>query len=181
MNKIKSCTKCNLHNNQPPLLDKLAKADVMWIGLSAKKIKHKQDIPLNNGTITGDIIQQIEKDLLAYKFYKTNLVKCLPLKNDKLRYPSKDECEACFANFIKEIQFTEPKIVFLLGKIVSDFVIKKLGLTIENAENISNYTIYYQNGIYYIHVMHPSYIYVYKRNTVQNYIKNLKELILCYA
>ena len=72
MNKIKSCKKCNLHNNQPPLLDKLAKADVMWIGLSAKKIKNPQDRPLNKNTISGNIINQIEEHLLAYKFYKTN-------------------------------------------------------------------------------------------------------------
>lgn len=178
MNKIKSCKKCNLHNNQPPLLDKLARADVIWMGLSAKKTKNEQDIPLNKDTISGNIINKIEEDLLAYKFYKTNLVKCLPLENHKLRYPNKNECAVCFENFIEEIRCIKPKIVFLLGKIVSDFVKKEQGLTIENTENILNYTIYCQNRIYYIPIPHPSYIYVYKRHQVNDYIKDLTQLII---
>ena len=38
MLEIKKCRKCNLCNNQRPLLDKSKKCDVMWVGLSAKKV-----------------------------------------------------------------------------------------------------------------------------------------------
>ena len=77
---IKKCKKCSLYLNQSPLIQEKSKGDILWLGLSAKKISDKAE-PLSNNTNTGKIIEMIESKI-KYKTYKTNLVKCLPLNND---------------------------------------------------------------------------------------------------
>lgn len=162
MKQIIHCQNCNLYQNQLPLLDCLKKCDVMWVGLSAKKVTDvKKCIPLENNTNSGKIIEIIEKRMPELIFYKTNLVKCLPLdKNKKLRYPTKEEMDKCVFNLIKEIEIGKPKIIFVLGKKTYDF--------------IQNYMeqnhIYIENVIY---VEHPSYIYVYKRKNVDDYVNKI--------
>ena len=64
MLEIKKCRKCNLCNNQSPLLDKSKKCDVMWVGLSAKKVDDvDKTIPLCSDTNSGKIIEMIEERL----------------------------------------------------------------------------------------------------------------------
>jgi DNA polymerase len=72
-----------------PLLDKKCKADVFWVGLSAKKVEDiENDIPLSNDTNSCKIINRIESRFDEEIFYRTNLVKCVPLDwQGKLRYP----------------------------------------------------------------------------------------------
>lgn len=163
LNEIKRCKNCNLCLNQPPLIDKKEKCDVMWIGLSAKKVENiENDYPLSENTNSGKIIKEVETMLPNIKYYKTNLVKCLPLdENGKLRYPSTEEMNACINNLIKEIEYLKPKIVFLLGNNVTQFIdsyIKKNNIKINT--NLKK-------------VAHPSYIYVYKRKNKQEYINML--------
>jgi len=77
-----------------PLLDEYKdECDVMWVGLSAKKIKEKKySYPLASDTNSGKVILEIEKMLPNISFYKTNLVKCLPLnEKGKIRYPNNHE------------------------------------------------------------------------------------------
>ena len=162
MEPIIHCQNCNLYHNQLPLLDCLKKCDVMWVGLSAKKVTDVEKcIPLENNTNSGKIIEIIEKRMPELIFYKTNLVKCLPLdKNKKLRYPTKEEMDKCIFNLIKEIEIGKPKIIFALGKKTYQFIqnyMKKNHIYIENI----------------IYVEHPSYIYVYKRKNADDYVNKI--------
>ncbi len=163
---ISHCTLCSLCQNQPPLLDNAKTCDVMWVGLSAKKVLDvNKNTPLEADTPTGKIIKEIEESLPNVKFYKTNLVKCLPLnEKGKLRYPTKEECLTCLDNLLKEIKELQPKVIVLLGKKVSSYVLK-------GKEQID---------ASFIHALHPSYIYVYKRNSILEYEKKLKQEIEKY-
>jgi len=177
MKNISDCTKCGLCDNQKPLLDSLDRADVMWVGLSAKKVESLFDeIPLASNTNTGKIVADIEKGFKDLLFYKTNIVKCLPLDDKKkLRYPTIDEMGACQDNFNKELEVVNPSIVFLLGKKVSDFVFKqhkKLDRTIKKVDDSWLY-----NNITFISIYHPSYIYVYKRKFIGDYIESIQSII----
>ena len=165
MKSIKKCANCDLCNNQLPLLDDLKKADIMWVGLSSKKVNDiNNSIPLSNDTNSGKIIERIENKLVGLTFYKTNLVKCLPLnEKNKLRYPNTEEMDKCIVNLISEIKLVEPKMVFILGKKAYDFVYKYFK---NNGINSSN--------VFYIE--HPSYIYVYKRKYVDDYINKIVEI-----
>lgn len=162
LKEIGNCNKCDLCKNQKPLLDRKNNCDVMWVGLSAKKVDDvNETIPLCNDTNSGKIIELIEKKLENLSFYKTNLVKCLPLDtNNKLRYPSNIEMKSCINNLIFETKELNPKIIFVLGKITYNFIeryYKKNGLDLSK----------------FIYVEHPSYIYVYKRKNIDSYIDKI--------
>ncbi len=148
--------------NQRPLMDKSRVCDIMWVGLSAKKVKDvNKTIPLCNDTNSGKIIEEIEKRLDGFKFYKTNLVKCLPLdENGKLRYPTTSEMNSCVGNLLFEINYFNPKIIFVLGKRAYNFI----------------YKYFVSNGIdtdRLIYIEHPSYIFVYKRKYIEEYMKKV--------
>ena len=89
------CKACGLYLNQLPVLDKGKKSNVFWVGLSSVLITDEDEkIPLSPFTKTGALISQIEDPFRNdISFYKTNVVKCLPLMNNKIRYPLKHEME----------------------------------------------------------------------------------------
>ena len=176
-NKIKSCSKCILCNNQRPVLQKRNNADVFWVGLSAVKISDSIDIPLANNTNSGKLIHSIEFLNPDIEFYKTNLVKCLPLKDDKIRYPSNLEMETCFTHLLDEINAIKPRLIFLLGKQVATFVLKKYGVTEYSLNENFEYEIIDSKDCRFIPVHHPSFILVYKRKRLQDYIKSIENII----
>src|SRR5262249_37767631 len=129
--KTKLCQSCGLYINQRPLFDVAKKSKVFWVGLSAVQFEAGDFMmPLSPPTNTGALIDRIEMPFRdSLNFYKTNLVKCVPLKNEKIRYPLEHEMEKCFINFQWELEAFNPSVVFLLGKQVSSFVLKKQGVT----------------------------------------------------
>ena len=177
INCIKECQKCNLYINQTPLIDRTTKAQVFFVGISAKIAKSDDEMPLSPTTNSGMLIQKVEELCPNIGIYKTNLVKCVPLDDDgKLRYPTKEEINHCFENLLVELQEIKPKIVFLLGnKVIS---------TIESHMKVKfskwdGFDFQYKkiNGIYYIPIQHPSYIYVYKRKQIEEYVNAIVQSI----
>lgn len=162
-NIIVNCKNCNLYNNQLPLLDEIKECDVMWVGLSAKRVLNS-NIPLDKSTNSGKIIELIENKIEGLKFYKTNLVKCLPLdENNKLRYPNLFEMKQCVENLIIEIEIIKPKVIFLLGKKTYDFVHKYFKEKNIDCSNLFS-------------IEHPSYIYVYKRKYINDYVDKVIDI-----
>lgn len=176
---FEGCKKCSLCINQLPLVDKRASADIMWVGLSAKKVEDVGTaIPLSNDTNSGKLIDNIESGLGEFSFIKANLVKCLPLDEHlKLRYPTTNEMKACYSNLKQEIIKVKPKIVFLLGMNVSKFILKYIKVTITGLDNKYDYTYFRHNDIYYIPIHHPSYIHIYKRKQIDQYILGVQSII----
>lgn len=176
----KSCRKCDLYKNQRPILDESFKeTDVMFLGISAVKIKNENmGYPLAKDTRTGKIVEEIEK-LAEKEVWKSNLVKCLPLdKNYKIRAPKKLEMEACYENYVYEIKIRNPKLVVLLGKDVSNFILKKETVLPKLDENFE-YEYIQKDGIKYLAVHHPSYILKMKIDIRERYktiIANLMNL-----
>lgn len=160
---VKECKNCSLYKNQLPLLDNQDKCDVMWVGLSAKKVDDlDKNYPLEENTNSGKIIKEIEDKLPNINFYKTNLVKCLPLnEKGKIRYPSVEEMNCCIKNLFIEINLLKPKMIFLLGSNTANFFIKYI-----DKNNIKVPVIIKR-------VKHPSYIYIYKRKYKGVYIDNI--------
>lgn len=163
LKELAKCRNCHLYLNQLPLIDKKEKCDVMWVGLSAKKVENlKKNYPLEENTNSGKIIKEVEDELPNVNYYKTNLVKCLPLDDKgKIRYPNSDEMNACISNLIKEIEYLKPKIVFLLGNSVAGVVEKYI---IKNNMELN---------VKFKKIEHPSYVYIYKRKYKQEYINKL--------
>lgn len=178
--QIRKCQKCGLCLNQKPLLDieNIEKnCQVFWVGLSAKKISSDTKSPLSPKTNTGMVIHKIEEMYEDVSTYKTNLVKCLPLtKQKKMRYPNQKEIDSCFENLINEITAMSPKIVFLLGRKVYSSVEKHLEIKLKKWDNFNYHYVEYK-GTFYVPIHHPSYIYVYKRKYMDEYIEGVEKII----
>lgn len=177
---IKKCRTCDLCRNQPPLIQFKRKADVFWIGLSAVKTDVSKDVPLSANTRTGKLVDNIESLLNDIQFYRTNIVKCLPLKATKIRYPSVEEMEKCYKHLTKEINYMSPKIILLLGKQVASFILKSKGIKDFELDDEFNYKAILIDGIYYLPVHHPSYVLIYKRKYLQNYTTKIKHFLKRY-
>lgn len=149
---------------------------MFWVGLSAVAFNDDEEkLPLSPFTRSGALVAEIEKSF--YKdliFYKTNLVKCLPLKKEKIRYPLQHEMEKCYPNLELEIKELRPSTVFLLGKQVASFVFEKLGGEEVAFSETFRYKGLTVNGVTYVPVHHPSYILVYKRAHIDKYKRGVQ-------
>lgn len=174
---ISTCTACPLYMNQCPLLDHVRKTDVMWVGLSAKRVADPEtSVPLDADTNSGRLFAEIEAACSPVRFYKTNLVKCLPLNEQgKLRYPTLSECSACAPNLDFELNLVSPTVVFLLGAKVASFVLRRLEL--ERVEDVANYTAIEYQRKYFVPIPHPSFIAAYRRKTKHEYVTRVQDLI----
>lgn len=173
------CMKCNLYLNQRPHLDKIKESHFMWVGLSSVYYDNgDKKTPLSSLTKSGSLIKQIEETTSRkVSYYKTNLVKCLPLlENNKIRYPKQHEMEYCYPLLNKEIELIQPRIVFLLGGIVSKFVLAKFGMNY-NLSGDFKYHIYSIDGTDYVPIHHPSFILIYRRKNIGQYISSVVRII----
>lgn len=148
---------------------------MFWVGLSSVLITESDKrSPLSPYTKSGALLNKIEAAFINdISFYKTNLVKCLPLSHDKIRYPSKMEMEKCYPNLADELDTLKPKIIFLLGKQVAKFVLDKNAIKTFTFDDSFNYESFIINDICYVPVHHPSYILVYRSKLVESYITGI--------
>ncbi len=102
----------------------------------------------------------------------------MPLENEKIRYPVVNEMEKCFPNLIEEIDHFQPSKVFLLGKQVSEFVLKKLSFRLQALDENFNYKYYTRDEIDYIPIHHPSFILVYKHKNISRYIGSVQSFLV---
>lgn len=177
--KSKVCKACGLYLNQLPAVDEKRKADVFWVGLSAVAFSNDEEkVPLSPLTRSGALIANIEAAYLdQLAFYKTNLVKCLPLTRDKIRYPVQHEMEKCYSNLESETIQLHPKVVFLLGKQVASFVLRQLDVSAYSLDENFRYESFKLNGITYVPVHHPSFVLVYKRKHLNKYVNQIRSII----
>ncbi|WP_165958282.1 uracil-DNA glycosylase family protein [Segetibacter sp. 3557_3] len=164
---------------QGPALERAKEAQIFWVGLSAVMFKEGQEkLPLSPLKSSGALIHSIEAPLRPiFSFYKTNLVKCAPIEDDKVRYPLTHEMEKCFPNFEWELKHLHPKVVLLLGKQVADFVLKRFDLPKVTLAEHFQYHMFLIDGTYFVPVHHPSYMLIYKRRYIQQYINGIQDLI----
>jgi DNA polymerase len=177
LEKITKCEKCGLCRHQAPLLDVSWDAQVFWVGLSAKKVTSDDERPLSPSTNSGKILCSIEERCDGVVMYKTNLVKCLPLDGvGKLRYPNKFEVNHCLPNLCLEIKTISPQIIFLLGSKVIDAVSKHYSIELKKWSEF-DYNATKHGGSFFVPVHHPSYVYVYKRKRIDEYITSIQKII----
>lgn len=140
-------------------------------------IDENEKLPLSPNTKSGALIEEIEKPFReSISFYKTNVVKCLPLYENKIRYPLKHEMEKCYPNLEDEINILKPSIVFLLGKQVSDFVLNKKNVNSYQLNENFVYNAFRINNRLFVPIHHPSFILVYRRKLINKYIEGVSEL-----
>lgn len=176
----KACKSCGLDVYQGPALERAKKAHIFWVGLSAVAFEEGEErLPLSPLTPSGSLIHAVEAPIRnQFSFYKTNLVKCAPLKEDKLRYPLSHEMEKCFPNFKWELDNLQPQTAFLLGRQVADFVFKKFGLPKASLNANFHYQSFVIGSTRFVPIHHPSYILVYKRKQLEAYTRRIRDMVL---
>lgn len=143
----------------------LPDSTVIFVWLSYKLDKNGKILEaFCDSTNSWKVITELEKWCQWISIYKTNLVKWVPLKDGKIRYPNADEKKDWLQKLQDEILVVNPKVVYLFWKIVSDYIIKHL-----NLEKISDFEYKFWNVVFIL-ARHPSYIYIYKRKEIDNYI-----------
>lgn len=132
---------------------------ILLVGLSNKIGLLPFDESTNSGKVINEIIKQVDCE-----FVKMNLVPYAPLDhNGKLRYPTKKEIEMEIPKFLKEVEKLDPDLIITFGNIVTSYLSK--------IDLIKNKIISFK---------HPSYIYVYKRKQLDEYIDSIVNTILEY-
>jgi len=174
MDNIKSCKKCSLCQNQAPLLqNNVVHKGVFFVGLSAVKTHNiESDEPFSERTRSGDLLRSISDDLEDKAVYFTNIVKCLPLNNNKIRYPTKLEMESCLDNFKHELDILKPEKIVLFGKKVADYFCRYFDAE-KNNNLLDGFSIYSWNNIPLLFSPHPSYILIYKRKQLESYKQSI--------
>lgn len=140
---------------------------MMWVGLSAKNDKSGNRLsPLDSNSNSGKVVDMIEAQRENLSFYRTNLVKYAPLdERGKLRYPNPSEMAAAIPDLMREFREYQPKVIFLLGGRVGDFV----------QDYFKQNRRMTRAAVYRIH--RPSFVYVYKRRQLEEYIREISEKI----
>lgn len=179
MCQTRRCKSCGLFVHQEPIFDDRQPASVFWVGLSAVRFSDGQKkLPLSPLTPSGALIEAIEKPYSRkIRFYKTNIVKCVPMSDDRIRYPMAHEMEKCFPNFEWELAKLQPQTIFLLGKQVANFVCKKLTGKLAPGFTDFDFPAVQWNGLDLIPIHHPSYILVYKRKQIEEYTQSVQNLL----
>lgn len=178
INKICLCQKCSLFKYQSPFFDNPSEADIIIVGLSAKKKRFSTEIPLDDSTRSGHLINAMEiiANKYKHKIYRTNLVKCVPLdEKEHLRYPTSYEMDSCFANYLIEQTALCPHIVILLGSMVQHQFEKEMSFHIGNGRNCSFPYVVIGN-CHYVASYHPSYI-MRSKNRTEAYLQNFEEFL----
>lgn len=151
---------------------------VYFVGLSAKPMCEH----LDPETRTGNIIEQIIHDLPSVLAVKTNLVKIPPVdQGGKLRYPNPAEMQSGWNELQDEMHRTFPSLLVMLGQQVSFFLRSQMGVqpTKPRLPSDFSYESYLSRSQFNIlSVHHPSFIYVYRRKDIKNYVNNVVISIL---
>jgi hypothetical protein len=151
---------------------------VYFVGLSAKPMCEH----LAPETRTGNIIEQIVDQLPSVKAVKTNLVKIPPIDQEgNLRYPNPTEMQLGWSELQAEMNRTFPNLLVTLGQQVSLFLRSQMGVQPAKPQlpsdfSYESYLSQSQSKILSIH--HPSFIYVYRRKDIENYVENVVISIL---
>ena len=161
--------------NQGPLVQRRrSAADIFFTGLSAVPTAeaHKEE-PFSANTRSGRLLREVASELSSATVHYTNLVKCLPLRNDRIRYPSRTELELCYRNYRAELVHLVPQKVVLFGQLVSDFIAHKLGLTFAAPVREFDFPVARCGDVTFLSAYHPSYVLVYKRRKLDVYKRRL--------
>lgn len=146
---------------------------VYFVGLSAKpNCDH-----LSTQTNTGSIIAQIIRGLPDVTSVKTNLVRNPPLDQEgNLRYPGIKEMERGWKDLQNEMSQMSPDLLVTLGQQVSFFLRTQMGIQPAKPRlpaDFSSKTYLSQSEPYLLSVHHPSFVFVYRRKYIENYVNSV--------
>jgi len=152
--QVMNCKKCILHKERLNTVfgDGSEKANIMIIGEAPGRDEDKTGKPFVGRA--GKLLTEIFKSIGIQRsdVYITNTVKCRPPDN---RNPKKEEVDSCSNYLDQQIEFINPGLIILLGKVAAD---RLLNLDLPMSE-LRQKTFYYKTSKIPILVFyHPAYL-----------------------
>ena len=150
----------------------------MFVGLSSKPGTEALCPTTNSGKLIGEIENRVAE---TFSVHKTNLVKCAPLDSGgKLRYPTLAEMKACLPHLLSEIEHFQPRVIVPLGGQVAKFMVNNLmpDQHFDGFADDFSYQAFSLNNGMLLPIHHPSYIWVYRRKRIPQYIGAVGERLL---
>jgi uracil-DNA glycosylase len=123
------------------------------------------------------LLRGIADNLSTATVYYTNLVKCLPLRQDRIRYPLRSELELCFRHYKAELAQLVPSRVVLFGQQVTEFIAEKLNLRFHRRRGDFDFPVASLGGVQFLSAHHPSYILVYKHRKIDLYKRRISAFV----
>lgn len=152
--------------------------EVIYVGLSNKKNRRGMELPpLDESTNSGKLIKLIDQRS-GVDSHKINLVPFTPEdEKGKICYPNKREVEENIEECIQYLHQNAPCIAFLLGKLVSKYILDYF----KSSEVEANIRKVRGSDIYLASIDHPSFIQVYRRKSQEAYISGIADTIEKYS
>ena len=122
--EVKACEACRLceQRTQTVFADGDPMARVMFVGEGPGADEDRQGVPFVGRA--GQLLTRIIEGAMGMPrsaVYICNVVKCRPPNN---RNPAPDEMTACGGFLERQIQLVAPDLIFCLGKVASQFVLR---------------------------------------------------------
>jgi DNA polymerase len=146
---------------------------LLWVGISMQK---DSEIPLDKKFASGKLIQAAIDELPQFNHHRANLVNFAPLdKNGKLRYPTKKEISESIEYLLAQIEEVRPQIILALGGLVVQSFSEMLDMKMALPKDFEYQVVSGEFSVMPIH--HPSYILIYKRKKMEDYINGIVKTI----
>ncbi len=173
---IKDCLACPLGKTRHNLVfgEGNPEADLMFIGEGPGYDEDMSGRPFVGKA--GQLLTQIIENGLKIKrnsVYIANIVKCRPPNN---RDPLESEASICISYLLEQIKFIKPKVIVLLGKVATKFLLNRT----ESISYLRNNEYVFENSKVFI-TYHPSALLrneALKRPVWEDMKKVMKELNL---
>lgn len=181
--EIRDCNACHLRKSmicQPiPGFTKIQSPNVMIVGEAPGINECLIEKPFQG--MAGKLLDKMLNSAKVNRdnLYITNLTKCRPTVKElgkKNRPPTKTEISICSVWLEKEIIVVNPKIIFSLGSLPSQFLLKDKNIKITEIVGkehcIDNRII--------IPMLHPSYLLQYSKDNIEEFISIMKKVKVKY-
>ncbi len=174
---VSNCQNCNLSETRTNVVFGGGdhNADIMFVGEAPGSEEDKLGIPFigRAGKLLDEILFYLGVD--RDKSFITNTVKCRPPEN---RNPKLNEISKCKHHLLKQINFINPKIIVLLGKVAANSILQNATSMNDMRKKIHKDNDY---DVPFFVLYHPAYLLrspLQKKNLwedlkiLENYIKN---------
>jgi len=159
---------------------------VCFVGISGKPGAIGTMKPLSEETLSGKVISKVEAKLREASecsvFVRDNLVQNPPLTDGKLRYPTYREMKSEWGSFERRLVKKKSTVIIVLGNLVADFFQEMRNLRMVADSSAGGRFLKWagvddENGLLVLAVAHPSYVGVYARKRMGDYIEIILQAI----
>ena len=149
------------------------KKNLVWIGISMQKGANQA---FDEGFLSGKIVSRAMAALPEFTHHKANLVDFAPLdENNRIRYPTTKEIILNQRKLLRRLEEIDPMAIIAMGGMVTRHLGEMLRIKSESPKSFNYRAVDGKWPLVSVH--HPSYVGVYKKKEMQNYIIQITDAV----